>query len=509
MGVTGRKKAVIYARVSSREQEKEGFSIPAQISFLEDYARKHDIKIVKVFKEAETAKKAGRKQFDSMIDYVSESQDIKAILVEKTDRLYRNIKDWTKIDYEAFDLEIHLAKEGEIISKTSHSSQKFMHGMKVLMAKNYIDNLSEEVKKGHAEKLKRGIWPGKAPLGYLNKLDDHTIIIDERLGPIIKKAFQMAQTGNYSLSKLKKELYSMGVRGVRSGKELAKSQMARILSNPFYYGTIVRDGKTYKGSHEPLISKELFESVQHVLGFKNKPGATKRSFVFRGPINCAHCGCQVTAEEKRKPSGKKYIYYHCTNGKGNCENVTYIREEKIEDAYLEAFDLIKIPNEVIEYTKEALLGSHQEEKNYRESQVSLLTERYKKLDTYIDKLYVDKLEEVIELSFWESRTAAYKAEQEEILSKIDALKSSNTTYMLEGIKLMEIASKAAELFPLMTMEEKREIVSLVLSNPRIENANIRYDYKMPFELFTNVQDLRKWRVLQWPYNFVVLVVNSN
>ena len=110
--------------------------------------------------------------------------------------------------------------------------------------------------------------------------------------------------------------------------------------------------------------------------------------------------------------------------------------EKIEDAYLEAFDLIKIPNEVIEYTKEALLGSHQEEKNYRESQVSLLTERYKKLDTYIDKLYVDKLEEVIELSFWESRTAAYKAEQEEILSKIDALKSSNTTYMLEGIRLL-------------------------------------------------------------------------
>ncbi len=122
--------------------------------YLEDYAAKNNIQVSKAFKEAETAKKARRKQFGSILDYITEHDDINIILIEKTDWLYRNIKDWTKIDYEAMNLEIHLAKEGEIISKESGSSQNFMHGIKVLMAKNYVDNLSEEVRKGLDEKLK-------------------------------------------------------------------------------------------------------------------------------------------------------------------------------------------------------------------------------------------------------------------------------------------------------------------------------------------------------------------
>jgi site-specific DNA recombinase len=488
-----KKKAIIYARVSSKEQEKEGFSIPAQISFLKDYAAKNGIRVVKIFKEAETAKKAGRKQFQKMLEYIEEHKDIKMILVEKTDRLYRNIKDWTKIDYEALDLEIHLAKEGDVLSKSSNSNQKFMHGIKVLMAKNYVDNLSEEVKKGHAEKLKRGIWPGKAPIGYRNRLEDHTIQIDEQTAPIIKKAFEMAKTGNYSLSKLKRELYNLGIRGPRSGKELAKSQMARVLSNPFYYGEFVRAGKMYKGSHTPIISKELFDSVQLVLGFVKKPGATKYDFAFRGPLKCNSCGCQITAEIKKKPSGRKYTYYHCTNGKGNCDNVTWIREEKIEEQYVEALRKISLPLDIVEFTKEALLSSHRDEKELRELTISKLTARYKKLDSYIDKLYTDKIEGIIELSYWERRTSEYKNEQEDISVQINALRESNTEYMLEGIKLMEVANSAATLFSSMDKDEKRELLNLVLSNPKLENANIRYSYKKPFDLFVNVTDIEKWR----------------
>ena len=88
------------------------------------------------------------------------------LLVEKTDRLYRNLKDWVTID--ELDVEIHFLKEGVVLSRDSRSSEKFMHGIKVLMAKNYIDNLSEETRKGMLEKAEQGIWPTKAPLGYRN-----------------------------------------------------------------------------------------------------------------------------------------------------------------------------------------------------------------------------------------------------------------------------------------------------------------------------------------------------
>ena len=142
--------SVLYARVSSKEQEKEGFSIPAQLRLLKDYAGKNDLRIVREFINIETAKQAGRANFGEMIGFLPKNPAVKIILVEKTDRLCRNFKDYVTID--DLDLEIHLVKEGEVLSKDSKSHQKFIRGTRVLLAKNYIDNLSEEVKKGMREK---------------------------------------------------------------------------------------------------------------------------------------------------------------------------------------------------------------------------------------------------------------------------------------------------------------------------------------------------------------------
>ena len=105
----------------------------------------------------ETAKQAGRAAFGEMVAYLKAHPAVRVMLVEKTDRLYRNLKDWVTID--ELGLEIHFAKEGVVLSRESRSSEKFMHGIKVLMAKNYIDNLSEEARKGMQEKAEQGIWP--------------------------------------------------------------------------------------------------------------------------------------------------------------------------------------------------------------------------------------------------------------------------------------------------------------------------------------------------------------
>ncbi len=156
--------AVIYARVSSKEQEKEGYSIPAQLKLLRDHASVHGLQIVREFTDVETAKKAGRKQFGEMVEFLKKKSNCRIILVEKTDRLYRNIKDWVSLD--ELDVEIHLVKENEVLSEDSRSHEKFMHGIKVLMAKNFIDNLREEIRKGMIEKAEQGMWPSMAPIGY-------------------------------------------------------------------------------------------------------------------------------------------------------------------------------------------------------------------------------------------------------------------------------------------------------------------------------------------------------
>jgi len=147
--------AVLYARVSSKEQE-QGYSIPAQQELLRAYAEQHGLNIQQEFLDAETAKNTGRAAFSAMLALLRKNADCRVLLVEKTDRLYRNIKDWLTID--ELDIEIHLVKENAVLTKDSRSSEKFMHGIKVLMAKNYIDNLSEEVRKGLRTKAAQGLY---------------------------------------------------------------------------------------------------------------------------------------------------------------------------------------------------------------------------------------------------------------------------------------------------------------------------------------------------------------
>ena len=175
----------MYVRVSSKEQE-QGFSIPAQRQLLKDYAEREGIHVVQEFEDVETAKRAGRTSFNEMVAFLrKKSSGCRTLLVEKTDRLYRNIKDWVTID--ELSIEVHFVKEAVVLSEDSRSSEKFMHGIKVLMAKNYIDNLGEEVRKGMIEKARQGHWPTVAPVGYVNNLVSHRIEPDPERAPIIVK----------------------------------------------------------------------------------------------------------------------------------------------------------------------------------------------------------------------------------------------------------------------------------------------------------------------------------
>jgi len=306
-------KAVIYARVSSKEQEREGFSIPAQIKLLNDYALKNSLTVVKEFIDSETAKHSGRTNFNAMLKTLKKDKSINIILVEKTDRLYRNFKDYVLL--EEHKLEIHLVKEGTILSENSKSHEKFIHGIKVLMAKNFIDNLSEEVRKGLKQKAEQGIYPSKAPVGYKNVIEKsgkRIIEVDQEKAHYIKRAFELYATGNYSLSKLAKLLHQEGF-GSPSGLTYYKSKMEYILKNPFYTGIFEYQGKRYENaSHEPLISSELYYLVQSKLKDPRKARSHTVKFPYTNLIKCGVCGCYLTAELKKG----KYVYYHCTGNKG-------------------------------------------------------------------------------------------------------------------------------------------------------------------------------------------------
>ena len=216
--------AVKYGRVSSKEQEKEGFSIPAQWKLLDQYAKAEGFRVVREFVDVETAKKPGRAGFDEMVKFLKRSASVRVLLVEKTDRLYRNLKDYVTMD--ELDLESHFVKESVVLSKESRSSEKFMHGIKVLMAKNYIDNLSEETRKGMLEKAEQSIYPSFAPLGYRNVMgpDGKRIIEpDPDIAPIITQIFQWYATRECSIMEVTDRARQTGLVSRGAKKPISKS----------------------------------------------------------------------------------------------------------------------------------------------------------------------------------------------------------------------------------------------------------------------------------------------
>ena len=479
-------KCVLYARVSSKEQA-EGFSISAQMQLLRGYAKSHQFAIVSEFTEAETAKRAGRTAFREMLSFLSKHPEVKGVLVEKTDRLYRNFHDYVLLNFEEMGLEIHLVKENEILSKGSRSHQKFIHGIKVLMAKNYVDNLSEEVVKGLDEKAKQGLWPSYAPIGYRNVASNHAIEPDHAEATVVRRAFELVATGQYTLQRLRQELFADGLRSRRARKMLGKEALRRILTNPIYAGSFIWNGVTYQGKHEPLISIELFERVQDVLGLKSKPRKTKHSFAFTGMIKCGNCGCAITAEYKK---GGKYIYYRCS---AQCDGVVYLPEAVLARQMGEALRRIELTSEIVNWTREGLLESRTEQVVYHEAALARLQTRKAKLASYLDQAYVDRVEGRLSTETWMQRSAEWEAEREEVNRQLAVHERAQANYLAAGVKLIELAQVAYTLYVSRNPRQQRRLLDFVLSNCVLVGRSVRYDFRLPFSLMADVTEFQVWR----------------
>ena len=477
---TRQKQAVLYARVSSKEQEKGGYSVPAQLKLLRGYSDTENFKIAREFVDVETAKETGRKGFGEMIAFLKKTPSCRIVLVEKTDRLYRNLKDWVTLD--ELDLEIHFVKENVVLSKDSRSSEKFVHGIKVLMAKNYIDNLSEETRKGMVEKAEQGIWPSVAAIGYRNVAGANgkkTIEPDPETAGVISGLFTWYATGKYSLHELVKMARKAGLTQVRSKKPLGRAHIHQILRNRVYTGEFMWKGKVYSGNYEPLTSKELWEQVQEILDRKSKTKQRRaaRDFAFSRLISCGHCGCALVGQETKG----KYVYYHCTGYKGKCPE-RLVRQEVLEACFTELLKAIRLDREVVVWVGEALRQSHVDEKKFHEEAIARLEAEYKTFQNRLDQMYLDKLDGRIDAQFFDRKAAEWRAEQERVRRAIREHEGANENYLESGVRLLKLASRAVKLFEKQKPSEKRRLLNFVLSNCTWKDGQLHATFRQPFDM---------------------------
>ena len=324
----------------------------------------------------------------------------RTILVEKTDRLYRNLKDWVTLD--ELDVEIHFVKENEIVSRSSGSSEKLIHGIKVLMAKNIIDNLSEETRKGMIEKARSGIYPSFAPVGYRNvdgPNGKRIIVPDPATAGVITELFARFRTGRYSLEGLVEELRGEGM--TLRGQKLYRSTAHQILRKRLYMGDFDWDGTTYQGTHEPLVTRESWQRVQELLDARaeNKTRKVKHDFAFTGLVQCGHCGCLLVGELKKG----KYVYYHCTGNRGKCPE-PYTRQEVLTGEFASILGELVIPQPILEWLGDSVLESDRTEQAARERTIKRLEAAYDRLKARIETMYLDKLDGRITGEFFDKRS---------------------------------------------------------------------------------------------------------
>jgi DNA invertase Pin-like site-specific DNA recombinase len=457
-----------YIRVSTVKQGEQGSSLQEQRSAIEAYAARHSLQIARWFEETETAAKQGRRAFGHMISDLHKEQAA-GVIIHKIDRSARNLRDWAQIaDLMDRGIEVHCAHDSLDLNTRGG---RLSADIQAVIAADYIRNLREEVRKGFYGRLKQGLYPLPAPVGYLNRGKGKPKEIDPLRGPLVRETFELYSTGRYSLDELRKEMARRGF--LASGRPLTVNSIVQLLHNPFYIAIInvKRTGETFAGIHTPLVSKALFDRVQAIMAGRLYARPGKHDFTFSRRIRCKDCDRSLVGERQ-----KGHIYYRCHTKA--CRG-TSLSEAQMSKAIGAVLDLLIFDDEELRDVRdlgdEAKTLEERERETWLEQRRMLLArceERRRRLtDAYLDGT-LDK--------------EAFNLRNSELLSErrglLDALESPpEESGMVRLLKKLERGHVASSQFKTTIPAEKRETLDLIMSNLWAKGKEPVFKLKFPFD----------------------------
>ncbi len=462
-------KYVLYCRKSSEAEDRQVLSIDSQEKELIRLAERDGIVITKIYKESMSAKAPGRPIFEKMLEFIEKNSNT-TLLVWKLDRLARNALDGGKVSW---FMDRGLVSEIRTPEKVFRnlSDDKFMMSLDFGIAKKYVDDLSTNVKRGNRAKLEKGGWPGPAPFGYLNDKANKTVIVDEKNRYFIRRIFELYGTGGYGLKEVAQILYDEGMR-TKSGLMRRAGHIHKIIKDPFYHGVMFKAGKYYPGTHEPIVSREMYDDANRVLEGKLHPRPKTHFFHLRGFLRCANCGCMLTASNK-----KGHDYYYCTNGKRICtEHKTYMRAEYLDELVADSFLKLNTDTELVEMAYLASKEQSQTDTNYLDLSREKLQNELHSLAQKQNKLLDTYLAELVSEDVYKAKTAILKRDEIGIKGEIAKLEQENGEgeITLEQIKnVFYKGNSARKEYLAADDEQKRILVSELLWNLSIGSRKVQ------------------------------------
>lgn len=488
-------KAIIYARVSSLEQKKGGFSIPAQIDLMKKYCKDNNFTVEKIFTESISAKETGqRPAYDEMIKFLRKNKKTAYNLVyEKNDRLLRNEYDCADIINLARTTPhfIHSVREMLILHKNAHPSVFHIFTIFSATSSLYPRNLSLEVKKGMYKAAELGFYPSKLPVGYkrgeyIGKKRREIVIDSEKAGYIVR-AFELYATNMFSYKTLADKLAAEGF--VIKTRPCQKTNIEKILNNPFYMGDFNFNGKRYfAGNYTPLISQSLYLECQRIRELNLNPRKQTHEFLYSNMVKCSDCGCSLVAEIKKG----KYVYYRCQGRKCKIGKVKYLKESTIDKMVETFLTSISIPEKNIDLILQQCKKVLNQQIEFDKQATENITKQIEKNKNRLHNLYIDKLDGNITEEFYFEKRKVFQNEIDKLLLQI-AHSTAETDITMEKVSMvLELCKNAYNKYLTFTNEKKRYFLNLFVSNFLYDGEKLDIEIKSTSKVLLESAYSSKW-----------------
>lgn len=464
-----------YIRVSTVKQGTKGVSLMEQRDAISRYAERNRLPIDTWLQEMETAAKQGRPVFNQALKLLRSGM-ARGIILHKLDRGARNLRDWAAIgELSDQGAEIHFVTE----SLDLHSrGGRLSADIQAVVAADYIRNLREETRKGFYGRLKQGIYPLQAPLGYVDQGAGKAKTIDPVVGPLVKKTFELYGTARHTLETLEEEMHRTGLRS-RNGRRVTRTGLSTILNNPFYIGVmrLRRTNETFAGIHEPLISTALFNRVKTILTGKTNTRPQRHMFQFRRMLACAACGYSLIGELQ-----KGHVYYRCHSRQ--CAG-TSVREEAVTREVERYIRTIEFSDAEMAWFRAKIVELKATWQSQSDDEKKRLNLRLDQIKDRLHRLTDAYLDNALDRTELDERKKALLVEQKTVEETLTNLGRRSTSGPDRLQNFLELAGNAWLSHENALPEEQREMLNILTSNRLVRGKQLDLEPSIPFREIIN------------------------
>ena len=484
--MNSKKRYVALARVSSREQEREGFSLDVQVDALLQYADRNNGEIIRLFRIAETATKYDeRSAFKELMAFAKKnSRNLDGLLFYKVDRAARNLFDYVELERLESEFGVQFISVAQPTENTP--AGRMQRRMLASMASFYTEQQSLDVKEGLERRVASGLFPTRPPYGYSNvRIDGRSIIELHPENAIkIRRIFELYGYHNHTLDMLVETLRNEGIEWLPSVPRFGRSKLYTILNDRSYIGDIKFRNQWYPGTHTPIIERRLWDRVQALLGHKvyKQHQMTYASDL----IKCGHCGSPITGERKTKmtKSGEReYMYYRCTQyHKGDHPRIR-LTEKELDSQMLEIFDSLRVEDddfrdlireELRQATNWDLAGESKKDRDLKERHTEVVRLQHQLLNL--------RLLEEIDSDTYAAKAQELRDEEAQLRLEMDCCSRGRNEIIDIAVKAFELSQSLREKWLTANYDAKRRLLEILCLNWTLDDVSLVPTMRKPFDL---------------------------